>query len=238
LIKNILLVEDDLKIHNLIIDFVEEEGYRIKSVYNGMDAVNQIKTTQFDLIILDLVLPDYNGEELIEFFKKNSTAPIFIITSKDDETSLAVCLGIGADEYMTKPFSRIEFLARIKKVFRQNCQREDKEVIIKKVGPYEINYCSYEVFKDNNNLNLTAKEFQILTFLLSNTKHVFSKKEIFYKVWPKQLEFYDNLINVHMRRLRNKLNKKGSKQSFIITVFGFGYRINESLMTNHDETLM
>lgn len=227
--KKILLIEDDLIIHHVVKEFTKDENYSIDFATNGKDAMIKIEGFKYDLILLDLILPDITGEDLIEFIKTNSSAPIFIITSKNDEMTLALCLAMGAEEYMTKPFSKIEFLARIKLVFRQEKKKMIRQDQINEIGPYIINYNTYECFKDGVNIRLTAKEFQILAFLLSDIKKVFSKKEIYFEIWNDQQYFNENLINVHVRRLRKKLQSEKDHQPLIITVFGFGYRINETL---------
>lgn len=228
--KKILIIEDNKIIHQLLKDFLKDEHYDVKSAFSAQEAKRLLNTESFDLIILDLVLPDENGQSIIEFVKNGVNTPIFVASSKSDKSDIAIHLGLGAVEYMVKPIAKIEFLARVNVILRSSSKDTLKNEYTLKIGRYEMNYEIFKCFKDDQDIKLTMKEYQILKLLLSDPKHVFSKKEIFSNIWLNQSYFDENLINVHMRRLRNKLNQKNDEEKLILTLWGFGYKINNSLI--------
>lgn len=227
--ESILLVEDDHEIHEMVANHLQREGYDVTSAFDGDDALRLFSRGTFDLAILDLMLPTANGLDILQAIRKDSILPILIMSAKGSDLDKALGLGFGADDYIAKPFSLIEMTARVKAALRRSKQysqtavNQPDEVV--KVSDLEINLSNFTVTKRGEDLNLTAKEFQILSLLATNPNRVFTKGQLFEGVWQEAYYGDDNVINVHIRRLRGKVEDDASSPKYIKTIWGIGYKM-------------
>ena len=222
----ILVVEDDSDINNLLTNILIDEGYDVTQAFSGTEAKFCMKEKEFQLILMDLMLPGLSGEELIREIRKNNNRSIIVISAKDDIDSKVNVLKIGADDYIIKPFDGREVLARVEVALRRALNTENTEV--NKVLLYkdiELERSTRKVFIKNTEVYLTAKEFDILYLLLSNPKKIFSKNNIFESIWKEEFLGDDNTVNVHVSNLRNKLNKINNEESYIKTIWGIGFKM-------------
>lgn len=224
---NILIVEDDNDINLLLNDLLKSE-YNTSSAFSGTEALLYFKNSseKFDLIILDLMLPGKNGEEVIAEIRKTSSIPIIVITAKGDTNTLVSVLEMGADDYISKPFDTREVLARIKLHLRKtnvnNIIGEGETLSFENI---KIDLSSREIFVNNAPITLTQKEFDMLVMFIQEPKRVFTKEILYIIVWGDAYYGDDNTINVHISRLRSKLKEYLGKD-IIETVWGVGFRLN------------
>ncbi len=220
--ESILIVEDEKKISEIIRAYLEKEKYRVKLAETGQQALNYLKDP-FDLIVLDLMLPDMDGEEICRMIRKTSDVPIIMLTAKIDEEDRIKGLGIGADDYVVKPFSPRELVARVKAHLRR-AGKSKKTILSFNRGALRINVINYEVFRENKQVFLTQTEFKILLSFAENPGRVFSRDQIINIVTGYDFEGYDRTIDAHVKNLRHKIEKKSREPEFIKTVYGVGYK--------------
>jgi DNA-binding response OmpR family regulator len=229
--KMILVVEDDIEINQLVTKYLNKEGFETHSVYNGKDALLSISAQDYQLIILDLMLPKIDGQEVLRKIREKQTVPVIILSAKDREMDKILGLGLGADDYITKPFTIGELIARVKAQLRRymdfNSDNTGDDSKVLKHGDLELNTGTFEVSVDGQKKSVTAKEFAILKLLLSNPTRVFTKTQMFEAVWLEESMSVDNTVMVHINRLRAKIEKDPSNPVFIQTVWGFGYKLGE-----------
>jgi len=229
--NRILLIEDDIAISEMVENYLRKEGFNISTAFNGEEGVSKFLNNSFDLIILDIMMPKLDGMEVMKIVRERSLIPILIMSAKDSDVDKAVGLGLGADDYIAKPFSMVELSARIKAAIRRANQysKSDKkeEVKIIKVNDLTIDLENYLVTKKGVNLQLTSKEFDILKLFISNPNRVFTKAQIYSFIWNDDYFGDENVINVHMRRLREKIEDKPSEPKYIKTLWGIGYKLGE-----------
>ncbi|WP_345968952.1 response regulator transcription factor [Clostridium sp. ATCC 25772] len=230
-LSKILLVEDDKNISEMVTEYLINDVYEVTQVYDGESAIDEFQANSYDLVLLDLMIPKINGIDVMKKIREHDFVPIIIITAKDNDSDKAIGLGFGADDYLTKPFSLIELSARIKanirrvtKYVKEKSNNENKIIYVKDL---EINVYKHSVIKEGKQLNLTYKEFEILKLLASNLGMVFSKEQIYNNIWKEPYYGEENVINVHMRRLRNKLSYDKSDFEYIKTLWGIGYKMEE-----------
>lgn len=225
--ESILLVEDDEQIHDMVSNHLKNEGYRIISAFDGEEAINLFLREKFDLILLDLMLPSANGLDILQRIRTDSQLPILIMSAKDSDVDKALGLGFGADDYIGKPFSLIEMTARVKAALRRSKQysQSNPHNQIVKVLDLVIDLNNFTVLKNGKDINLTAKEFQILSLLATNPNQVFTKGQLFESIWKETYYGDDNVINVHIRRLRGKIEDDPSSPTYIKTIWGIGYKM-------------
>ncbi|MFT8889186.1 MAG: response regulator transcription factor [Ethanoligenens sp.] len=227
--KKILVVEDDVEINQLITKYLQKEGYTPYSVFNGNDAVSFINNEDCHLIILDLMLPRMDGQEVLREIRKNYTMPVIILSAKDRETDKILGLELGADDYITKPFTIGELTARVKAQLRRSTKWNPDpaftETKIIRHGDLELNTGTYEVKVAGETKTLTSKEFAILLLFLENPTRVFTKAQIFESVWHEESLSDNNTVMVHINRLRSKIEADPSNSIYIQTVWGFGYKL-------------
>lgn len=224
--ETILIIEDDIDLSNIMKDFLSNEEYIIKQAFDGNDGIEMNKTFSPNIIILDIMLPKCDGIEVCKTIRNNSNIPIIIISAKKSDYDKVLALGVGADDYLTKPFSQIELVARVKSHLRRVTEFSTLNKInnneIKKINNLEINSSSYEVKINNKYVEFSPKEFQLLDFLTSNIGQVFTKEQLIDNIWGYS-EFIDhNTIAVYIGRLREKLQKENINN--IKTVWGVGYK--------------
>ncbi|MCD4826331.1 MAG: response regulator transcription factor [Acholeplasmataceae bacterium] len=226
--SKILLIEDNVLISKSIEQKLKDENYHVKAVFNGEDAIDQFSKDTYDCVLLDLMLPKVSGEDVLKFIRSKGETPVMIISTKDTDVEKAINLGLGADDYLSKPFSMLELLARVKALLRRSRQSEEKpKKNIYNFNDLSINLSTYQVVKKGEVLELTLKEFEILKLLLTHPDQTFSKQEMYRKIWNEEYYFNDNVINVHIRRLRKKIENDPSNPEIVITMWGFGYKLGQ-----------
>ena len=226
--KRILLVEDDESISEMVEKYLRSEGFIITTVNNGEAAVKQNQSSAFDLIILDIMMPKLDGLEVLRIIRETSAVPILIMSAKDSDLDKALGLGLGADDYLAKPFSLLELSARVKAAIRRATQYSREQQVnedVIEVGDLKIDVTNFMVMKGKEHIKLTAKEFAILKLFASNQNRVFTKQQIYQLVWEDEYYGDENIINVHMRRLREKIEEEPSNPRYIKTLWGIGYKL-------------
>jgi len=182
----------------------------------------------YDAVLLDLMLPKISGENVLKHIRSKGDVPVIIISTKDTDVEKAINLGLGADDYLSKPFSMLELIARVKAVLRRS--KKSQEVPVKQkyvISNLEVNMVNYEVKKNNQLIELTLKEFEILKLLITHPDQTFSKQQMYRSIWGEEYYYNDNVINVHIRRLREKIEDDPSKPKIVLTMWGFGYKLGE-----------
>ncbi|MCI9298381.1 MAG: response regulator transcription factor [Lachnospiraceae bacterium] len=227
---NILLIEDDPEISEMLKNYLTAENYHITCAFDGLDACLRFDEAAFDLVLLDLMIPKRSGMEVMRYIRKSSFVPIIIISAKDTESDKALGLWLGADDYITKPFSVVEVLARIKAALRRTMQY-DTAVITEPAaltaGDLSLSLSDYTLTKRGEAIDLTAKEFEILKLFLQNPRRVYTKEQIYSLIWNDPWLGDENAVNVHISRLRNKIEDDSRNPKYILTVWGIGYKLGE-----------
>lgn len=226
----ILLVEDDIEISTMLKNFLITENFEVITALDGESACEKFFSDNFSLVLLDLMIPKMNGIEVMSKIRVHNTVPIIIISAKDTDSDKTLGLGLGADDYITKPFSVTEVLARIKANIRRSTQYAmgtsmEQPVITQ--GVLSMNLNDYSVKKNGKEIELTAKEFEILKLLLQNPKKVYTKEQIYSLVWNDAYLGDENAVNVHISRLRTKIEDNPRDPQYIITVWGIGYKLGD-----------
>ena len=223
-----ILVVDDEKVIVKGIKFnLETEGYDVTVGYDGKQAVELAQAEEFDLIILDLMLPGVDGFEICRQIRIHKNTPVIMVSAKKDDIDKIRGLGLGADDYMTKPFSPSELVARVKahlaryeRLVNSNVQEND----IIEVRGIKIDKTARRVWVDGEERAFTTKEFDLLTFLAQNPNHVFTKEELFREIWDMESVGDIATVTVHIKKIREKIEKQSSKPQYIETIWGVGYR--------------
>lgn len=226
----LLFIEDDCEISQMLKAYLETEHYEVICAANGKEAYEKFKQDTYSLVLLDLMIPEISGMEVMRRIRQTSTVPIIIVSAKDTDSDKTLGLGLGADDYITKPFSVTEVLARIKANIRRNTQYSQpliSENKLLKTGDLIMNPEAYSVTKNHVKIDLTAKEFEILKLLLQNPKKVYTKEQIYSLIWNDAYMGDENAVNVHISRLRNKIEDNPRTPKYIITVWGIGYKLGE-----------
>ncbi|MEE9328411.1 MAG: response regulator transcription factor [Cocleimonas sp.] len=230
----IIIVEDDPAIAEMLVYHLQDLGYEIEHFSDGLEAKEYLFTAQYDLVLLDIMLPSYNGLDICrELRQKKPSIPIMLLTSLDGEADRVIGLELGADDYLTKPFSMRECQARIKALLRRcslNSQAEASVELPSKITFEElkINQDSRHVSVDGNSIELTAREFDLLSYLAQNKQKVFSRSQLLDAIWGYSHEGYEHTVNTHINRLRKKLKRSDDKADFIQTVWSVGYKFLDS----------
>lgn len=229
----ILIVDDEQEISDLVELYLKNENYQVFKFYSAKEALECIESTELDLAILDIMLPEMNGFSLCQTIREQHTYPVIMLTAKDGETDKITGLTLGADDYMTKPFRPLELVARVKAQLRRykryNPARapslEDTSGVILHAG-LELNTGTHTCLLHDQPLSLTPTEFSILRILLERKGKVVSSEELFHEIWKD--EYYsksNNTITVHIRHLREKLGDTIDSPKYIKTIWGVGYQI-------------
>lgn len=226
---NILVVEDDTDINNLLYRILSNHGYNVICAYSGSEAKLCMEHSEFQLILLDLMLPGVTGEELITELRKNSTIPIIVISAKSEQDTKIDVLKLGADDFVSKPFDVDEVLARAAAQLRRYMifsKQKEKNNILK--HKYLVLNCeTMEVEVKGKTIYLTSREFSILHLLMSNPNKVFTKSNLFEHVWNEEFLGDDNTVNVHVSNLRSKIAKVDKDTEYIHTVWGIGFKMSD-----------
>ena len=225
--QKILIIDDDVDLCRLLRHHLEQEGYDVCTCHDGVMGLHELQSAEYQLVVLDIMLPMINGYEVLERIRKKSFIPVLILTAKDSEGDKVSGLRMGADDYLTKPFANSEFLARVSSLLRRytifNTADGSPEIIT--VGGMSIDKAGREVRKDGMLLELTAKEFDLLLHFAENPGKVFTKRQIYQAVWKDAYAYDDNNIMVHIRRLRKKIEDHPEHPKNILTVGGVGYKL-------------
>lgn len=227
--KSILIIEDDQSIAELERDYLEIEGYQVEIASEGRSGLKAALSQRFDLILLDLMLPNMNGFDLCKQIREELNIPILMVTAKYEDIDKVRGFGLGADDYIVKPFSPSELVARVKahlaryeRLVQTNTQKE--EIFIRGL---HVNTTSRQVFVDNKEIILTTKEFDLLQFLATHSNQVFSKEHLYERIWGFDSIGDTATVTVHVKRIRKKIEKDTTDSQFIQTIWGSGYRFKE-----------
>lgn len=229
----ILIVEDDEKIAFLEKDYLEINGYGTKILTDGRDVIRELKSENYALVLLDIMLPGCNGYDVCRQIRDEIDIPILMVTARSEAADIIRGLGLGADDYITKPFDPSELVARVRSHLKQyerlTSKREEKEpqnVEKIQIADVIIEPKTWKVWKKDKELKLPNREFQLLLFLAENANIVFSKEELFEKIWGYDYVSDAATVSVHINRLREKIEDDVRNPQIIETVWGVGYRLN------------
>lgn len=223
---NILVVEDDNDINQLLCHIVEKSGYVSQSAFSGTEAMIYLEKQDWDMVLLDLMLPGMNGDEILSKIAERSNMPVLIISAKLEQQTKINALRSGADDYITKPFDIDEVSARIDSHLRRYRRMHEfstnKELMHKELI---INTEAKKAVVEGKLIAFTAREYDILVLLMSSPNKIFTKENLFERVWNEPFYGEDNIINVHMSNIRSKLSKVNPGVEYIETIWGMGYRL-------------
>ena len=223
--KKILVVDDEKLIVKGIRFSLEQDGYEVTCAYDGEEALQKAKETEFDMILLDLMLPKMSGLEVCQQIREFSNVPIIMLTAKGEDMDKILGLEYGADDYITKPFNILEVKARIKAILRRSAKASREESKPKSVerGGLRMDVDSRRVFVNGREINLTAKEFDVLELLVFNPNKVYSRENLLNIVWGYEYPGDVRTVDVHIRRLREKIEENPSNPKYVHTKWGVGY---------------
>ncbi len=224
MVKTVLVVDDEPIVREVVVRYLEREGYRTLEAGDGDAARDALARTSPDLVVLDVMLPGTDGLELCRWIRSTSALPVIMLTARGEEADRIVGLELGADDYVTKPFSPRELAARVKSVLRRS-DRADVSPDRLEFGDVALERATREVRKADIELRLTAKEFDLLWFLASHPRRVFSRDQLMARVWGYTAALDTGTVTVHVRRLREKLEDDPSQPKYLETVWGIGYRL-------------
>ncbi|ULO05976.1 response regulator transcription factor [Paenibacillus sp. 19GGS1-52] len=237
--QRVLLVEDDEAISEMVRSYLVKEGYEVETAFDGEAAERIFRDHDpFELVLLDLMLPKRSGTDILQSIRATSLIPVLIMSAKDSDVDKALGLGFGADDYITKPFSMIELAARVKAAIRRagyasvGAPAEESAVKVRKtitLRGLTVDLDNFAARKNGEEVKLTAKEFHILKLFVTHPGQVFTKAQIYGSVWEDDYYGDENVINVHMRRLREKIEDDPSHPEYIKTLWGIGYKLGEAV---------
>lgn len=222
--STILVIEDNEDVNMMLVEALNDAGYVAKSVYTGIDGINEIKNCRYDLILLDIMLPYKSGDEILKEMRGFSEIPVIVISAKDMIGTKIDFLKLGADDYITKPFDLGEVVARVE----ANLRRSRQQIQVSKVFRYKdmmLDDSTMRVTANDIEIDITAKEYMILELLIKNKGKVFTKANLYESVWQEEYIGDDNVIKTHISNLRAKLKKANSNEDYIETIWGLGYRL-------------
>lgn len=233
--KKVLIVEDDPEIVGLLEIHLKDQGYELDKAYQGREGYQKALNEEFDLLILDLMLPEIDGLEICRKLRAlEIETPILMLTAKAEEIDKVLGLEIGADDYLTKPFSIREFIARVKALLRRSDLKSAKQVsptpsTLHNFGALSIDLDKRKVSLEGKRIELSPKEFELLALLASNPGKSYDRTRILNLVWGYDFEGYEHTVNSHINRLRSKIEPDMAQPLYILTTWGVGYRFNEEL---------
>ena len=232
--KKILVVDDEPSIVTLLTFNLEKEGYQVASATDGQDGLQLALNESFDFIILDVMLPSLDGIEIMKRLRQEKVeTPILILTAKDDPIDRILGLEIGADDYLAKPFSPREVIARMKAIFRRMEPRRQEETLLTDgsnlltVGEIQANLTTYQVEITGNPIVLTPKEFELLIYFMRRKNHVIDRDTLLNQIWNFDFTGQTRIVDVHISHLREKIEADPKKPQYLLTIRGFGYKLQE-----------
>ena len=229
---NILVCDDDKEIVNAIEIYLEKEGYKIYKAYNGKEALNIINKEEIHLVILDIMMPELDGISVAENIREDKAIPIIMLSAKSEDYDKIKGLNVGADDYVTKPFNPMELIARVNSQMRRytmlgSISKKEEDKNIYKSGELIIDDIKKEVSVDGKNIKLTPTEYNILKFLTKNKGRVFSISQIYENVWEEESYGAENIIAVHIRHIREKIEINPREPKYLKVIWGIGYKIED-----------
>jgi DNA-binding response OmpR family regulator len=226
--KKILVVDDEPKISQLVGDYLVRAGYEVQIAQDGRTALSHARTDKPDLIVLDLGLPQMDGLDFTREFRRTSNAPIIMLTARSDETDKLVGLELGADDYITKPFSPKELVARVRVIFRRIDSVTTSPAEIIRAGDLALDTQRLRVTADGREIEeLTPTEFELLSTLAAQPGRVFSRAQLLEAIHGVAFESYDRAIDAHIKNIRRKIELKPGEPRYVITVYGVGYKFSD-----------
>lgn len=229
--KNVLIVDDDVEIVDSIELYLRNEGINIFKAYDGMQALEILVSNDIHLILMDIMMPKLDGIKATIKIREEKQIPIILVSAKSEDVDKIIGLNIGADDYITKPFNPLELVARVKSHLRRYLNWSNyndlNDISKLKSGELELNTKTNEVFVDGDCVKLTPIEFKILKLLMTNKGQVFSIEQIYEKVWNENSFNADNIVSVHIRRIREKIEINPREPRYLKVVWGVGYKIEK-----------
>jgi DNA-binding response OmpR family regulator len=222
-VTTVLVVDDEPIVRDVIVRYLEREGFRTLEACDGESARRAVESGTPNLVVLDVMLPGMDGLTLCRWIRSRSDLPVIMLTARGEEADRIVGLELGADDYVTKPFSPRELAARVRTVLRRTQPTAPRDERLSFDG-LDLDAGTREVHRNGKALRLTAKEFDLLWFLASNPRHVFSRDQLMDRVWGYEAALDTGTVTVHIRRLREKIEVDPSRPQFLETVWGVGYR--------------
>jgi two-component system, OmpR family, response regulator VicR len=239
--KRVLLVDDEPSILDVCQRYLERDGYLVMTALDGEEALKLWRENEFSVVVLDLMMPIIDGWQVCESIRETDDIPIIFLTAKGEEYDRLIGLTIGANDYMTKPFNPRELVLRVNGIcrlleYRKKTVGSEQGISgqIVTAGPFTINQLNREVHYHDELIELTLKEFDLLLLLASHPKQVFSRSQLLYQVWESEFDEDTTTVTVHIRRLREKIEKNPSKPLYIQTVWGIGYKFMSSVTVNEN----
>ncbi len=223
----VLVVDDEKTLVKALTFNLEKEGFRVEQAYDGEEALNKVFSLKPDIVVLDLMLPKVDGFDVCRQIRKKTDVPIIMLTARGEDIDKVLGLELGADDYLTKPFNSRELVARIKAILRRSIFREEETKKIVQIGNLQVDLLQHRVRLDGKDISLTSKEFALLSFLVANAGNVYSREQLLEQVWG--YDYYGDVrtVDVHIRHLREKLERDPGNPNLILTVWGTGYKIRE-----------
>lgn len=226
--KSILIIEDDINIAELERDYLKLNGYKVEIAQDGAQGLKKAMLGVYDVIVVDLMLPNVDGYEIIKEVRKRFEIPVIVVSARSEDIDKIRGLDFGADDYLTKPFSPAELVARIKSHIKRYERLKGNNAAAEVINHkgMEINTASHKVFINGKEVQVTTKEYELLVFLASNPNIVFTKEQLFDSIWRDEYYGDSATVPVHIQKIRKKIEKDPSNPEFIETLWGSGYRFN------------
>jgi two-component system alkaline phosphatase synthesis response regulator PhoP len=224
--KTILIVDDEPKIVQLARDYLEHAGFTVLAAHDGKAALASVRSNQPDLIVLDLGLPQLDGLDVTRSIRKDSNVPIIMLTARSEETDKLIGLELGADDYITKPFSPKELVARVRTVLRRT-ENSDSTAEIIRAADLKLDVPRMKLTRDDNTIDLTPTEFQLLAALAHQPGRIFTRAQLLDTVRGVAFESYERAIDAHIKNIRHKIEPNSREPRYVLTVYGVGYKFAE-----------
>ncbi len=231
----ILVAEDETDIRNLIKMNLEQEGYRVYPAADGLKALELTEKNTIDLAILDIMMPGLDGFNLLRKIRERYRFPVILLTARGDDMDKVLGLGLGADDYLVKPFSMAELMARVAAHLRRSRTYSDEETSKRQTitsGDLTLDQNACCAYRNGTAIELNAKEYLLLKHLMENPNRVFTKKQLYHAVWDEDLYYDNNTIMVHISHIRNKIEKDPRNPEYLITIRGLGYKFQTQVRRN------
>jgi DNA-binding response OmpR family regulator len=225
-VKTVLVVDDEPRIVELARDYLEHAGFAVLTAIDGPSALRAARTRKPDILVLDLGLPGMDGLDVARTLRRESSVPIVMLTARDDELDRVLGLEIGADDYVTKPFSPRELVARVKAHLRRE-QMDTAPAEAATIGPFRLDRTGRRVYVGDRELTLTSTEFNLLEFFLAHPGRAYSRDQLLDAVWGQSHYVTPRTVDVHVRRLREQIEASPESPHYLTTVRGFGYRFED-----------
>lgn len=224
LTRSVLVVDDEPAIVEVLSTYLRDEGFAVHVAYDGEEALRAVRRERPDLVLLDLSLPKISGAEVFREIRRDSEIPVIMVTSRVNEVDRVVGLELGADDYIGKPFSPREVVARVKTVLRRTHQRSERPSDVQRFGDIEFDRVGHEVRRAGRPVNVTPTEFRILETLIDHPGRTFTRAQLLDALTDKQLDIYDRTLDRHIANVRQKLEADPAHPHYVVTVFGVGYK--------------